>query len=416
MSRKLHVGIDVANISLVVSFLDQDERTVRPSAEYTNDPQGWLALKADIISGATLCGKRTRIVCGMESTSNMHKRLEEALRKEKRRKLEVHVLNPKAVKHFVKAMLKDAKTDRIDSGLIARFLIRMKPELGDTPLDGIEELKEITRMRRKMIEERTTEKNRLHKMLRYHFPGYKSHLGKTLTKRVLLAFSQMSSPSEILAQSLEDIAAFTNGTRGRFGLPFAKSLHALAKQAPVIEFRKSTRIIFLSTVNRVLELTRYIGSLDAAIEEMLGELFPNQVLTSIPGVGKISTAAILAEVGNVSRFKTKTNFVGYCGLYPIVWESGEAKRKYRMTRKGNRMLKMTLLIASAAARQYNPVVAAHYNRLRDRGKTTKACGGAIARKLAEIVFALLASGEQWSAEKATRGLEKAQLMTEKKTL
>ncbi len=86
-----------------------------------------------------------------------------------------------------------------------------------------------------------------------------------------------------------------------------------------------------------------------------------------------------------------------------------------MTRKGNRILKMTLLIASAAARQYNPVVAAHYNRLRDRGKTTKACGGAIARKLAEIVFALLASGEQWSAEKATRGLEKARLMTEKKT-
>jgi transposase len=415
MSRKLHVGIDVANTSLVVSFLDQDERTVRPFAEYSNDPKGWLALKADIISGATLCGKRTRIVCGMESTGNMHKRLEQALRNEKRRKLEVHVLNPKAVKHFAKAMLKDAKTDRIDSVLIARFLIRMKPEPVDIPLTDVEELKELTRIRRKMIEERTTEKNRVHKMLRYYFPGYKSHLGKQLTKRILLAFSKMPSPSAILEHSIEDIAGITNGARHRFGLSFAKSLHALAKQAPALELRRATRRMFEITTNRIIELDRLISELDVSIEEVLGDVFPDQMLTSIPGVGKVSAAAILAEVGTISRFKTKTAFVGYCGLYPIVWESGEAKRKYRMTRKGNRMLKMTLLIASAAARQYNPVVADHYNRLRSRGKTTKASGGAIARKLAEIVFTLLVTGESWSAEKATRGLEKSKLMTEKKT-
>lgn len=410
MSRNLFVGIDVSNATLAVAYLDGDERTVRPWMEYANEPQGWLALKTDIISAATLLGKRTKIICGMESTSNMHKQLENTLRNEKRRKLEVHVLNPRAVKHFWKALLKKAKTDKVDSHVIAQFLIRMKLREQMEPPEGIEELKEITRTRRRLIEERTSAKNRMHKLLRYHFPGYSSLLGKTLTNRILLAISAMPSPSDILDHSTEELAAMINGTRHRFGAAFALNLLALAKQAPTKKLRKSTRLLLTTTADRILDLNRQIFTMDEVIEELLNDVFPEQNLTSIPGVGKTSAASILAETGHVERFETKSSFVGYCGLYPVIWESGEAKRKYRMTRNGNRMLKMTLLIASAAARQYNPVIAAHYNRLRDKGKSTKSCGGAIARKLAEIIYAILYSGESWSADKATLGLEKAKLM------
>jgi len=126
----------------------------------------------------------------------------------------------------------------------------------------------------------------------------------------------------------------------------------------------------------------------------------------------VSAAAILAEVGDIRRFANSTQFVGYCGLYPIVWESGETRRRYRMTFKGNRMLKMTLLVASAAARQYNPVIATFYERLRRRGKSKKAAGGAIARKMAALVFTLLARNEPWSADKASRGMQKAAAMLE----
>jgi transposase len=412
MSRDLFVGIDVSNATLAVEYLDSDERTVRPWLEYTNDPQGWLALKTDIISAAALLGKRTKIICGMESTGNMHKQLENALRKEKRRKLEVHVLNPKAVKHFWKALLKKAKTDKVDSHVIAQFLIRMKLREQMDPPEGIEELKEITRTRRRLIEERTSAKNRLHKMLRYHFPGYQTLLGKTLTNRILLVVSTMPSPSDILAHSLDELAAMTNGTRHRFGEDFSSNLLKLANQAPEKKLRKSTMLLFTTTADRILDLNRQISTMDAVIEELLDDVFPEQNLTSIPGVGKTSAASILAETGHVARFETKSSFVGYCGLFPVIWESGEAKRKYRMTRSGNRMLKMTLLIASAAARQYNPVIAAHYNRLRSKGKSTKSCGGAIARKLAEIVYAILYSRESWSPDKATLGLEKATRMAQ----
>lgn len=407
----LYVGIDVSNATLAVTFLNDDERTVRPYAEYPNEPQGWLSLKTEILSAATLCGNSVKVTCGMESTGNMHKRIEQELRSETRRKLEVHVLNPKAVKHFSKALLKKAKTDKVDSHLIACFLHRMRLQQEPDMIEGLEELKEITRVRRRLIEDRTASKNRLHKLLRYHFPGYRTLLGKTLTKRILIAFAELPSPEDILACDTEKLAALKNGPSHKFGADFADRLKSLAKQAPSKVLRKGTRFLIVSTAKRILDLIDQIASLDQVIEEMLEDFFPEQHLTSIPGVGKVTAAAILAEVGDINRFPSKTQFVGYCGLYPIVWESGEAKRKYRMTRDGNRMLKMTLLIASAPARQYNPLIAQFYNRLRGRQKSTKVCGGAVARKLAEIVYAIMVTQQPWDPDKAVAAMTKAAEMS-----
>ena len=407
----LFVGLDVSSGKIDVTFLDDDGRPVRSACTYDNGPKGWMELRTAVVAAATLVGPKVRVVCGMESTSNMHKRVEQALRAEKRRKIEVHVLNPRAVKNFGRALLKDAKTDRLDSRLIALFLLRMQPDPLPQMPPGFEELKEATRTRCRLVEERTDHKNRLHKLLRYHLPGYRNVLGSgTLPKRLLIVLAEFGSPHALLQCGIEKLAAMRYGRGHRVGEAFAEKLLALAQQAPVRKLSKVTRLLIKTTARRILDLDALLVEIDRAIEEHLDEVFPNQVLTSIPGIGKVSAAAILAEIGDIGRFASKEQFVGYCGLYPIVWESGEARRRYRMTYKGNRMLKMTLLVSSAAARQYNPVIATFYERLRRRGKSKKASGGAIARKLAEIVFTLLVRNEPWSSEKAMRGMKKAEAM------
>lgn len=408
--KELYVGIDVSNAKLDVDFIDAESRTVRPPATFTNDPEGWTGLRTAVVSAARLVGRRARIVCGMEATSNMHKRVEQALRNETRRKLEVHVLNPRAVKNFRKALLKSSKTDRVDSHLIALFLLRMQPAPPAVMPELFEEFREATRTRRRLIEERTIAKNRLHKLLRYHFPGYRKVVGRQLTKGLLVAMIEMPSPHAILELPVDELAKIRKGPSHRIGSAFAKRLHILACQAPSQRLQKITQMLIRTTAQRIVDLNRVLADMDRGIQDMLDELFPDQVLTSMPGLGKVSVAAILAEVGDINRFANSTQFVGYCGLYPVVWESGDAKRRYRMTGKGNRMLKMTLLIASAAARQYNPVIATFYERLRRRGKSKKAAGGAIARKMAELVFALLIRGERWSPEKAMLGMQKAETM------
>lgn len=407
----MYVGIDVANVALAVDFLDQEGRSLRPRTTFPNDPEGWRALRTAIVSAARLVGSEGRVVCGMEATSNMHKRLEQALQAETRRPLEVHVLNPRAVKHFAKALLKDTKTDRLDSHLIALYLLRMQPRQQAAASQLFEEFRGATRTRRRLIEERTRAKNRLHKLLRYNLPGYRTVLSRFLSKGLLTVLSQFPSPQALLDCPLEQLAAIGYGRGHRVGLLLAQKLHHLAAQAPQARLSRVTQVELRFTSRRILELEQIIAEMDEAIAELLDTLFPQQVLTSIPGLGAVSAAAILAEVIDIRRFPSQAQFIGYCGLYPTVWESGEAKRFYRMSRKGNRMLKMTLLVASAAARQYNPTIATFYERLRRRGKSKRAAGGAIARKLAQLVFTLLVRQELWSAQIARNGLVKAEVMS-----
>jgi transposase len=194
------------------------------------------------------------------------------------------------------------------------------------------------------------------------------------------------------------------------GCASAIKLSALAKAAPPRILPGMARLSIQDAAARILQLNHFIHGMDAAIAQELARLFPETVLASIPGLGPVSVASILAEVADIQRFPDKETFVGYCGLYPIAWESGDTKLRFRMTRKGNRMLKMTLLVASAAARQYNPAIRHFYARLRARGKSKKAAGGAIARKMAEIVWAVLTSNQPWSEEIALRGIARGEEM------
>jgi transposase len=277
--------------------------------------------------------------------------------------------------------------------------------------EDVEQFREANRMRRRLVEQRTDHKNQLHAQLRRYFPGYHRLIGKRLAKRLLVLLSHYPSPQAILNVATQDLAGIKTGNAHRVGLPFAEKIRQLAALAPQQSLSAVTELLIRTTVTQILQLDDTLSQVDSAIERMLGELFPNQPLSSIPGLGTVSVAAILAELADVVRFPDKRRFIGYTGLYPIVWESGETRQRFRMTFKGNRMLKTTFLVASAAARQYNPVIASYYERLRARGKSTKAAGGAIARKLAEIAFTLLVRGEKWSREKATAGLLKAHSMS-----
>ena len=82
-----------------------------------------------------------------------------------------------------------------------------------------------------------------------------------------------------------------------------------------------------------------------------------------------------------------------------------------MTWKGNKHLKMAFILATASARKNNPLMRNFYNRLRARGKSKKAAGGALARKLACLVYAILASGKKWDENTTFKSIKRTNEMT-----
>lgn len=410
MPKSLYAGVDVSEASLEVAYRDANFKPVRSNKVFDNDPEGIRDLIGSLRATAAAMGKDVRIVVGMEATSNFHKVLERSLTKMHPHKPQVHVLNPYAVSQFKKLQLKVIKTDKLDAQMIAHFLISFpQKEVHDLP-EGIEELKELTRLRRRYVEEVTRSKNRLRSLLRVHFPGYKKYLGREISNRLLYAFSAYGSPEEFINCG-EDVLANTQvAYKHRIGEAFAQKLVRLAKTAPRQNLNQATALVIKWTAKRILDVEQQVGELDHQIQLLLAQYFPNNPISSIPGIGHVSAASILAEVGDINRFETLEKFIGYIGLYPIVWESGQMKARFRMTSKGNKMLKMTLLVGSAAARQFNPVIREYYDRLRARGKSKKAAGGAIARKLAVIIFTIWKQNEEWCASKAFAGMEKGQEM------
>lgn len=408
LARSLIVGIDVAKSKLDVCFLDANESPVHPGAVYPNRPSGWSQLLDTLDALCSTKGYTVR--CAMESTGVYHEALSRHLGTQKRVPMTVSVLNPRGVKAFGKAMLKDTKTDRLDRQLIAQYTIRMKPEPVEPITEEQRTLKQITRARRRFVEDRNKEVNRLHTLLHRHYPGYQSELGKELSASVLVILSAFQSPRSICDQSIDDLAKLRIGPRHRVRRSIASRLQEVARVAPVQDLGKAVELLISMQAQRIRDLDVQIGKLEECIEELVSEMPAGKLLMSIPGLGSVTVATILAEVGDIRRFESKEAFVGYCGLYSIIWESGDAKRKYKMSRKGNRWLKTALLVVTGPARRHNPSIASYNQRLLSRGKTSKAIGGALARKLAHIIWAVMTHNEPWSPERARRGQDKAEAM------
>lgn len=407
MNNKLFVGVDVSEATLEVAFLRDNATPVRPNQSYPNTPEGHRDITGAAVAAASLLGRKTKIVVGMESTSNFHKNLELVLRNHKPHQIEVHVINPKSIKNFRRMNLKVIKTDKLDAHMIALYIAKIQPEPNARDIEGQEELKELTRLRRSYIEEATRFKNRLRRLLRRYFPGYKQYLGKKISMKMLVAFSNFSEPDEILRKDIMTIANTKTAYRHKIGKNFAVALRHLAQQAPNRKMNKGVAMAIKLTARRILDIMTQIKQIESFIEQTLCAYFPDHTLYSVPGLGSISIASIIAEVGDIKRFNSVEKFIGYTGLYPVVWESGETKVRFKMTNKGNKMLKMTFLIASAASRRFNPVIRCFYDRLRANGKSKKAAGGAVARKLAVLVFTLLYKNEEWNPEIARNSLEKS---------
>ena len=150
----------------------------------------------------------------------------------------------------------------------------------------------------------------------------------------------------------------------------------------------------------LLEIKRQnilLDDLDATIAAFIqsNSAFAHQLnlLLSIPGVSLASGGAILAAIGDISRFSSKQKLASYFGLTPKVKQSGEKLRLGRISKQGNSYGRFMAIEAAAHFREV-PL----YNRLYQRIKKKKnhnTAKVAIARKLIELVWILLTKNEEF---------------------
>lgn len=142
-------------------------------------------------------------------------------------------------------------------------------------------------------------------------------------------------------------------------------------------------------------LAAQIRSLNAAVKELektiaaeAGKLAGYASLTSIKGIGSVGAATLLTVIGDVNDFADAGKLAAYLGLVPRVSNSNETERSGRITKRGSKLGRTTLVQCGLIAKKYSPYLASFHERVKKRKGGGKA-NVALARKLLEIVYRTL---------------------------
>ena len=395
--NSLFTGIDISSKTNVAYLMRPDGSKYSSFAVQNN--QGGAKILSERIVSALNALQLDAVVIGMEATSIYGNNLVYALRQDGslgRFQRKIHVLNPKQVKKFKESYPELPKNDWVDAFVIADHLrfgrIAREVYMDDYRYSALQTL---TRARFDVIQNLTREKQRFANYLFLKCSGIAQDKSITNTSATTIALMEHFETVDDLANAdLDELTAFIDETGRNFADPAAKAkaIRAAARDSyrlPVTVNNSVNQAMAVSIASmRALE--KQVKVLDKAIEQQF-EIIPN-TLTSIPGIGKVYSAGIIAEIGDINRFDSQASVAKYAGLVWSQHQSGEFEAENtHLIKSGNRYLRYYLLEAANSVRRCDSEFRRYYdfkfhevNRFQH-----KRALALTARKLVRLVFRLL---------------------------
>jgi transposase len=405
---KLFVGLDVSSFDIKVCILNGKGEKLS-SFTVSNDLPGATELR-DSILGRADGQKIDSLKIGLESTSvysfhpSMFLHNDESL---KALGAEVLVMNPKQIANFKKSYSDMDKTDEIDAFVIADYL-----RFGRLPMSIVKEsqyvaLQQLTRSRYQLIHQVTKEKQHFLQHLSFKCNTFKEEVDSSVFGNAMMElFFEKFSLEELAQMSIEDLAAFLQEKgKNRFDDPefVAKSIQKAVRSSYRLDkvVEDSIDIILGTTIEVIRTLKKQIKEIDKTIERIMAGL--TQTLVTIPGIGPVFTAGIIAEIGQIERFDDETKIAKYAGLY---WRKHQSGRfiadDTSLSRNGNQYLRYYLVEAANSVRRHVPEYQTYYAKKYSEVPKHQHKRALVltARKLVRLVDALLRNHQVYTPKRS----------------
>jgi transposase len=253
---------------------------------------------------------------------------------------QVVIVNPNQFEVIRKSV---KKCDRHDARALAQFLSKeMLPE-ARLKSESAAEINSLATTRDKLVKLRTTLVNKLHALMR--------------------ARGIASRKSQFLSQ---------------------KGLRGVLKQ----DWSATSRVEVEVIVSQIGSLNEGIKRLEQQLKTSGEQLAGQKNLVSIKGIGPKAAAILLAVIGDVSDFESEEKLGSYFGIVPRVANSNETVHHGRITKRGSKLGRTTLVQCTLVAKKYSPYLSRFYERIKARKGSGKAII-ATARKFLGIIYRTL---------------------------
>ena len=390
-----YLGIDIAKNTHVASLIDEKGKNIFKGFSFSNSTDGGKSLLQIINKHVDL----SNVTVGMEATGHYWLSIYSFLYDYDFHS--IHVINPIQTDGWRKGSeIRKRKNDIIDSVLIAD-LIRYG-DFVETSLsnEDLFSLRNICRMRNYLVQSTGDLKRKIVCILDQVFPEYQSIFSNTFgttSKQLLLDFSSPADFEElsvdVLSETLQTLS------RKKVGQSTAEKLINSAKNSFGITFsRESFTFQLKLLIEQIKFIEGQIKDCETKIKELMDKI--NSPITTIPGIGTVLGAVILSEFGDINRFDKPSQLVAYAGIDATISQSGEFEgTRNVMSKRGSPYLRKALFQAALVASNSDPVLKAYYQKKRAEGKHHKTCIGAVARKLCNIIYAVLKNDKPYQVPK-----------------
>jgi transposase len=374
-------GIDVAKRKHCAVVLDDQGQVVQGALSITNDHSGFERLQQ------VLSTWHESLVVGLEATGHYWLALYESLTA---LGYPVVVLNPLQVAAYRRSGVRKVKQDTTDAFWIADYIriANLPPTSRDTPL--LLQLRELTRFRSQLVEQIGDCKRKVLCILDRVFPEYETLFSNVFLKSSRELLKQAVTADEMAQFNLSELTnLLQDASRGRFGSAKALTIqHAALRSVGVGFLTDAVRVEMRCLLQQIDLVDDQVDQIEETVAALMAQI--PQHITSIPGIGPVTGAAILAEIGDIHRFDSVEKLVAYAGIDPSVYQTGEFQASHaHMSKRGSPYLRHALWQGASMAVQFDPDLRTYYQARREQGKPHGVVLGAISRKLLARIFIIL---------------------------
>ena len=356
---------------------------------FLNNGRGFQEFWERISSAARTHGFE-EIIIGFESTGPYMEPLVQFLRSKKSvRLVQVNPMHTKRLKELTGNS--PLKTDRKDPKVIADII-----ELGHAltvviPEGPAAELRRLTQARERTTESRTRLLNQLQSLLVISFPEFLQVMGGVKSASAQHLLRHYPTAQDLVTLSEPALAVVLRKvSRGKLREDRARALFEAASDSVGVREGRSSMLLEIELMlDTIATYDHFIDNIETEMVRHLEQIPYSRIILSLKGIGPVTAAGLIGEVGDFTKFGTISEVMKLAGLDLYEVSSGKHRGKLSISKRGRPLIRKLLYLAALSTVRKGGVMHEWYQRALSRGMIKTKALVAVSRKLLGLIFALV---------------------------